>query len=429
MDLKNLSSPGPMTLGKISDLSDHLSRMERQNLGRLPEFGRSSSICDLHDQLMRYESSLDYLVRMAKETHSMRLAAMDIAGSFGRDDGFLRSIGSFPLPAAAMVEINIKKSAFEVFALGMNDSLFRLATPYDLASLGNVAAERFAGLRGLSVSVQDAITNIGAGVSAPWIDKSWVDESISAMSNLAVLGHAVRFAPFEMPTTRIVQSTLGIWDGSLTAHQMEDMERRNLLYAEWGFDQSILAIPEPAFGQALYSVGLLHSHVAQAPEESAEDELLENCDEYINRKRRNSAYALLEELEQTLRFFIGQQMRLNFGSCWEQTQTPQAKDGKCLASLWEEKKQKAVAHGRPINEPLIDYADFTDYKAVMIRKDNWDKVFSKTFKNKHHLEFAFDQMFPIRLDIAHSRPITKGSFLIFVAHAKHILSAMRKAAQ
>jgi hypothetical protein len=55
---------------------------------------------------------------------------------------------------------------------------------------------------------------------------------------------------------------------------------------------------------------------------------------------------------------------------------------------------------------LIEYADFTDYAAVICRADNWREVFSTFFNRPESVRESFQRLHPIRLDAMHARLIT-----------------------
>ncbi|TYO64484.1 hypothetical protein FXV83_21665 [Bradyrhizobium hipponense] len=57
-------------------------------------------------------------------------------------------------------------------------------------------------------------------------------------------------------------------------------------------------------------------------------------------------------------------------------------------------------------EPLIAYADFTDYIKIIERSDNWKRVFAAAFNRRESVQESFFRLFPIRISVAHARIIT-----------------------
>ena len=61
-------------------------------------------------------------------------------------------------------------------------------------------------------------------------------------------------------------------------------------------------------------------------------------------------------------------MREAFGDDWTKHRLPVG-----MLDAWVDKREKAVKGGQP-EQPLIDYADFADYRPIIERKDNWNAV-------------------------------------------------------
>lgn len=62
-----------------------------------------------------------------------------------------------------------------------------------------------------------------------------------------------------------------------------------------------------------------------------------------------------------------------FGEGWARTQLPNG-----MYEDWIDKRNRAV-QARQNEAPLIDYADFTHYKAIIEGKNNWNRVFRSVF--------------------------------------------------
>ena len=104
-------------------------------------------------------------------------------------------------------------------------------------------------------------------------------------------------------------------------------------------------------------------------------------------------FALLRHFEVALRQFIERVMKGTFGSAWMKQRLPSA-----MRDSWIEKKDKAVGAGNP-EFPLIDYADFTDYKVIIERRDNWDAVFKAVFGRIEDVRESFQRLFHVRIAI------------------------------
>ena len=136
-------------------------------------------------------------------------------------------------------------------------------------------------------------------------------------------------------------------------------------------------------------------------------------------KRNKTAYDLLQRFETQLRRFIDEKMKVGFGANWIKHQVSDE-----IRKQWLEKKQKARDNGEP-EQPLIAYADFTDYVQIITRKDNWEKVFKPTFKRSTFVQESLQRLYPIRVCTMHARPITQDEELYLYVEVKRILNAIR----
>jgi hypothetical protein len=94
-----------------------------------------------------------------------------------------------------------------------------------------------------------------------------------------------------------------------------------------------------------------------------------------------------------------------------------------MRDSWIEKKDKAVGAGNP-EFPLIDYADFTDYKVIIERRDNWDAVFKAVFGRIEDVRESFQRLFHVRIAIMHARPISQDDELLLRVETKRVLKAI-----
>ena len=131
-------------------------------------------------------------------------------------------------------------------------------------------------------------------------------------------------------------------------------------------------------------------------------------------KRNKTAYDLLQRFETLLRRFIDERMKAVFGANWIKHQVPGE-----IHKQWLEKKQKARKNGEP-EQPLIAYADFTDYVQIITRKDNWEKVFKPIFRRNTFVQESFQRLYPIRVCTMHARAITQDEELYLYVEVKRI---------
>jgi hypothetical protein len=92
---------------------------------------------------------------------------------------------------------------------------------------------------------------------------------------------------------------------------------------------------------------------------------------------------------------------------------------------WIRKSDTAVSRGET-ESPLIDYADFTDYKAIIERGDNWHDLFHHVFGRQEDVRESFQRLFPVRICTMHARTVTLEDELFLVAETTRLLRAMKK---
>ena len=97
--------------------------------------------------------------------------------------------------------------------------------------------------------------------------------------------------------------------------------------------------------------------------------------------------------------------------------------GGAMCRQWKEKRARALAEGEP-KQPLIVYADFTDYVTLIVRSDNWDQVFAPVFRRKSLVQESLQRLYPIRNCTMHARIITQDDELYLHAETTRLLSAM-----
>ena len=130
------------------------------------------------------------------------------------------------------------------------------------------------------------------------------------------------------------------------------------------------------------------------------------------------AYARLQRLETHLRRFIDEKMTSAFGEDW-----PRHRLQNNLDEQWVEKKQKAAQEGRkPL--PLVYYAAFPDYERVILKRDNYRQVFSKYFCRTGDIRESLRRLYPIRLDIMHSRPITQEDQILLYVEVQRVFNVI-----
>jgi hypothetical protein len=90
-------------------------------------------------------------------------------------------------------------------------------------------------------------------------------------------------------------------------------------------------------------------------------------------------------------------MQASYGEHWMKHQLPSG-----MMDAWRAKRDKAVKAGE-VERPLIDYADFTDYRQIIERGDNWKTAFKPIFGRPEDVRESFQRLFPVRIATMHIR--------------------------
>ena len=205
-----------------------------------------------------------------------------------------------------------------------------------------------------------------------------------------------------------LRPSLGDWRDPISIiDAWQDPFLRSAYYRERGFDAALTDFTREGFAEAVEAAGL-----TEAPFDKIDDEEAEGL------VRSREAFARLQELERAIRQFIMRTMEAAFGPDWMRRQLPAG-----MLDAWTAKRDKAVQDGLAA-EPLINYADFTEYKAIIERRDNWSTVFKPIFGRAEDVRESFQRMFPLRIATMHARLITSDDELLLLIETRRIMRAI-----
>ena len=255
----------------------------------------------------------------------------------------------------------------------------------------------------------------------PWLDVHDNLQSINAFAKLQGIGQALaKFQTFSPTLNSALRVDLGDWRDRISWSNsiLADFQKRSALYQDLGFDPNLTEFPNPAFHETLDIVGVIRDPpslvaIYGPPVPPPDDE-----EEEAQLERTKMAHNWLLPLETQLRRFIDNQMKENFGPNWPKHRLPAD-----MYHKWQQKKVTAESAGAR-EWPLIAYADFTDYVAIICKRDNWREVFAPCFGRQEDVRESFQRLYPVRLDTMQARPITQEDKLLLYVETQRLVKVI-----
>lgn len=137
-----------------------------------------------------------------------------------------------------------------------------------------------------------------------------------------------------------------------------------------------------------------------------------------------SSYLILKELEEKLRSFVSDRVEARFGKEWWK-----GTDMSFLAERWNERRimndRTNIDKKRKTNEPLINYASFSDYRRIINNPFAWD-AFEEYFPDRGWIIQRLKELDPIRNAIMHHTPLEDDDYLRLELYARDILKIIDK---
>jgi len=216
-----------------------------------------------------------------------------------------------------------------------------------------------------------------ADMVSPWARIQAEVQSARALSELNSVGAALRsFRPFEDSFTAALRVDFGDWrDSPEPGEQVYvDPVARRQFYVAQGFDTSLTDFEEPAFAEGLELADLCPNYLLDDDLEVFEVPT-SSPQEQADRRRAVKCFEFLQAMEYRLRRYIHHKMVSAYGEGWERKRL-----GNDVAQRWEAKRDAAHKEGRHI-ELLIETADFTEYEAILLKRNHFRQLFADDFRD------------------------------------------------
>ena len=277
---------------------------------------------------------------------------------------------------------------------------------YEAATASKLAAS-FGGFH----TPESAIATAMQSMRSPWLLRDDAARSSRAFAEMQQIGRALgSVAPYDDDFAKSLRSSLGDWREVTTLPPpiFENVVERVDFYVGLGFDSTLTDFTVEAFEESAELAGL-----------SSQSEESEDDNEEVGLARTIRAHGQLIRFERSVRNFIETAMKAEFGDDWLRRQLPAG-----MLEAWEEKKKIALEKGEQ-EQPLIAYADFTDYIRIIERKDNWARVFKAFFRRQSDVQEFFIRLFPVRVCTSHSRLITLEDELLLQVETRRVSRAFQ----
>jgi hypothetical protein len=392
-------------LKRAQSLPDYAAVIERFKEVAMPDDAYRRALRGVHDNIAASahlaDTSRIAALAAQMEGHKHLLAGMmpDLVA--------LRSMGLDPSYQNLLRDLTSGQKRYE--ELFCRPELNEIGLMARQAAEAIASAVKLYGVHRLNRDIEVALGSL----REPWLHTLHIQQSITAIAEMQAIGQAVNSEfPYAAGITSGLRHALGDWRNvtRFPTHIFENPVSRSDFYLKLGFSAPLTDLPAPAFDESSALAGL----------SDGESDFSSDAEEGGMRRNHN-AYRRLLAFERQLRRFIDQVMTAAFGADWIERRTPPN-----MLGQWIEKRTTAVGKGES-EQPLICYADFSDYVQIIQRRDNWAEVFKPIFGRAEDVRESFTRLSPIRIVAMHARLVTLDDELLLRVETTRILSAISRA--
>ena len=373
------------------------SMFETVRFSEIERFSSASKLTEIGSFIAKNQIGMDF----SKHREVLKLAQHDQMFAASKN---LRALGG---PDRKLIEA-LKSDAVRRPELTEIAKLSRIAEGFNSVQLTAFAHEDF------SSKIGDAMRSM----KGEWLSVKHPSASLETFAGIQALGKlSLSENPFSQGISSALRAVLGDWRDPLqtTASSFATIDTRATFYLDRGMDLTASFLSEEVFEEVTSVAGL---RVRSTVTTDAPVELQDEDDKGY--ARAHAAHAEIQNLERSIRRFITEVMLEAFGESWMRTQVP----GDMLAA-WKKKKEDDEKEEKK-GLPLLNYADFTDYKTLIERKDNWNKVFVRFFRRPEDIRESLQRLYPIRNAAMHTRRVSNDDELLLLSEIGRILRAISR---
>jgi hypothetical protein len=273
----------------------------------------------------------------------------------------------------------------------------------------------FADLRSALGANKD-LASLIQSVRAPWAKLDDLVGSAVGVAETSTLFAAVhRLRPFDERVTDFLRFELGDYRDDITwdEERARDPDLRLKFYTEQGLRVELRDTPGNVLSECEAQVAQPQAVTTVLTPFSFRMLVITEGDE-----RNVAAYRAIRELEKKLRAVISSEMTRVYGKNWIKSNLkPHMRDS------WIEKQERAVQQGRP-KDPLIEYADFTDYEQIITGNAAWEAIFKPLFGRKEDIKESFQRLGPSRVALSHARDVLEMDLLLIALEGSRLMKGL-----
>ena len=298
-------------------------------------------------------------------------------------------------PSSSNLYSEMSRSFQVISSQNQLNDLYRLPVIDDFARLSSIydSIAKIATLQPPLPSSSELV-RMAESIHVPWVSMEDTLGSLRGLAELTVLSRGLASTtPYDERITSAVRTELGDWRNiaEFPEEIFLDSIARKAFYEGLGFNSQLTDFSRSAFDVILDEIGMrmpvipmvipTRSQRLQVPlGVTTRREFYSTDFSDAPPAENREAYHLIYALETRFRVFVDLIMTQKFGCGWPRHRVPED-----TYKAWQAKKDQH--HEKDgIDNPLIWYADFTDYLKIIVRKDNWREVFQRVFQRRESIE-------------------------------------------
>ncbi|MGJ7553352.1 Swt1 family HEPN domain-containing protein [Variovorax sp. RB3P1] len=272
---------------------------------------------------------------------------------------------------------------------------FQLGGAFKNIDIGSIAKTAFIG---------DAIKRLAPVIGSDFL----ASHALSKFKDLSSVLHAGNV--YGESISKTLRENLGDWRGDVVVPIYAQT-----LYETQGFNKGLTDLSPTVFYEVVAEAGLAPSDV-----ELFGPVVNDVSDEDLAQEERNArCYSRIFRLENRIRAFFEEAMRMRYGDSWFK-QLP----GDVKTSLKELQIRKAEAG---VHLSLMQCTDFSHYLQILNNGNLWKEVFQPLFNatRKADVIESFNRLKPVRDTAMHSNWVSQEDWLMLYVETERLLKIMR----